>query len=379
MSQPSTEQPMGTGPWWVPSSAHGKAKFVTRSNALLMAGIAGLVGAIFGASSSGSLFGYDIKLTSVSSSIERPPGSVADIAQRVLPSVVSISARGVRGGGSGTGFVIDSNGFILTNDHVISDAAVDGGRIDVQLNDGTTLKATIIGRDSAYDLAVLKIDRRGLTALTFGDSDEVAVGDAVIAIGSPLGLSGTVTLGIVSAKDRAVTAGEDAGDNSYINAIQTDAAINPGNSGGPLVNSAGAVIGVNSAIATLGSSFLSSQSGSIGLGFAIPINQARKTAEQLIKTGRATYPVVGISVDMQYAGDGAKIADTANAIVPGGPAAKAGLRAGDLITKFNGRTITTPEELIVSIRSQNVGDKVEIEYIRSGKTLKAILTLTAGE
>ena len=379
MSQPSTEQPMGTGPWWVPSSAHGKAKFVTRSNALLMAGIAGLVGAIFGASSSGSLFGYDIKLTSVSPSIDRPPGSVADIAQRVLPSVVSISARGVRGGGSGTGFVIDSNGFILTNDHVISDAAVDGGRIDVQLNDGTTLKATIIGRDSAYDLAVLKIDRRGLTALTFGDSDEVAVGDAVIAIGSPLGLSGTVTLGIVSAKDRAVTAGEDAGDNSYINAIQTDAAINPGNSGGPLVNSAGAVIGVNSAIATLGSSFLSSQSGSIGLGFAIPINQARKTAEQLIKTGKATYPVVGISVDMQYAGDGAKIADTANAIVPGGPAAKAGLRAGDLITKFNGRTITTPEELIVSIRSQNVGDKVEIEYIRSGKTLKAILTLTAGE
>jgi putative serine protease PepD len=379
MSQPSQQQPMGTGPWWVPSSAHGKAKFVTRSNALLMAGIAGLVGALFGASSSGSLFGHEIKLTSVTSSIERPPGSVADIAQRVLPSVVSISARGARGGGTGTGFVIDSTGFILTNNHVISDAAVDGGRIEVQLNDGTTLAATIVGRDSAYDLAVLKVDRTGLTALTFGDSDQVAVGDAVIAIGSPLGLSGTVTLGIVSAKDRAVTAGEDAGDNSYINAIQTDAAINPGNSGGPLVNSAGAVIGVNSAIATLGTSFLSSQSGSIGLGFAIPINQARKTAEQLIKTGKATYPVVGISVDMQYAGDGAKIADARNAIVPGGPAARAGLRAGDLITKFDGRTITTPEELIVAIRSKNVGDKVEIEYIRAEKTLKATLTLTAGE
>jgi putative serine protease PepD len=379
MSQPSQQQPMGTGPWWVPSSAHGKAKFVTRSNALLMAGIAGLVGALFGASSSGSLFGHEIKLTSVTSSIERPPGSVADIAQRVLPSVVSISARGARGGGTGTGFVIDSTGFILTNNHVISDAAVDGGRIEVQLNDGTTLAATIVGRDSAYDLAVLKVDRTGLTALTFGDSDQVAVGDAVIAIGSPLGLSGTVTLGIVSAKDRAVTAGEDAGDNSYINAIQTDAAINPGNSGGPLVNSAGAVIGVNSAIATLGTSFLSSQSGSIGLGFAIPINQARKTAEQLIKNGKATYPVVGISVDMQYAGDGAKIADARNAIVPGGPAARAGLRAGDLITKFDGRTITTPEELIVAIRSKNVGDKVEIEYIRAEKTLKATLTLTAGE
>jgi putative serine protease PepD len=379
MSQQSPQQPMGTGPWWVPSSAHGKAKFVTRSNALLMAGIAGLVGALFEASSSGSLFGHEIKLTSVSSSIERPPGSVADIAQRVLPSVVSISARGARGGGTGTGFVIDSTGFILTNNHVIADAAADGGRIEVQLNDGTTLAATIVGRDSAYDLAVLKVDRTGLTALTFGNSDQVAVGDAVIAIGSPLGLSGTVTLGIVSAKDRAVTAGEDAGDNSYINAIQTDAAINPGNSGGPLVNSAGAVIGVNSAIATLGTSFLSSQSGSIGLGFAIPINQARKTAEQLIKTGKATYPVVGISVDMQYAGDGAEIADTRYAIVPGCPASRAGLRAGDLITKFDGRTITTPEELIVAIRSKNVGDKVEIEYIRAEKTLKATLTLTAGE
>ena len=379
MTDPASQQPMGTGPWWVPSSSHGKAKFVTRPNALLMAGIAGLVGAGFGASSSGSLFGHDIKLTSVNSSIERPPGSVADIAQRVLPSVVSISAVSSSGGGTGTGFVIDSTGYILTNNHVIADAAADGGDIEVQLNDGTTLQATIIGRDSSYDLAVLKVNKTGLTALTFGDSDNVAVGDSVIAIGSPLGLSGTVTLGIVSAKDRAVTAGESAGDSSFINAIQTDAAINPGNSGGPLVNSAGAVIGVNSAIATLGSSSLSSQSGSIGLGFAIPINQARKTAEQLIKNGKATYPVVGVSVDMQYAGDGAKIADTSNAILPGGPASKAGLRAGDLIVKFDGRTITTPEELIVAIRSKNVGDKVVIEYKRAGKPFTTSLTLTAGK
>ena len=379
MTDPASQQPMGTGPWWVPSSSHGKAKFVTRPNALLMAGIAGLVGAVFGASSSGSLFGHDIKLTSVNSSIERPPGSVADIAQRVLPSVVSISAVSSSGGGTGTGFVIDSTGYILTNNHVIADAAADGGDIEVQLNDGTTLQATIIGRDSSYDLAVLKVNKTGLTALTFGDSDNVAVGDSVIAIGSPLGLSGTVTLGIVSAKDRAVTAGESAGDSSFINAIQTDAAINPGNSGGPLVNSAGAVIGVNSAIATLGSSSLSSQSGSIGLGFAIPINQARKTAEQLIKNGKATYPVVGVSVDMQYAGDGAKIADTSNAILPGGPASKAGLRAGDLIVTFDGRTITTPEELIVAIRSKNVGDKVVIEYKRAGKPFTTSLTLTAGK
>ena len=379
MTEPSSQQPMGTGPWWVPSSSHGKAKFVTRPNALLMAGIAGLVGAVFGASSSGSLFGHDIKLTSVNSSIERPPGSVADIAQRVLPSVVSISAVSSSGGGTGTGFVIDSTGYILTNNHVIAEAASDGGDIEVQLNDGTTLQATIIGRDSSYDLAVLKVNQTGLTALTFGNSDDVAVGDSVIAIGSPLGLSGTVTLGIVSAKDRAVTAGESAGDSSFINAIQTDAAINPGNSGGPLVNSAGAVIGVNSAIATLGSSSLSSQSGSIGLGFAIPINQARKTAEQLIKNGKATYPVVGVSVDMQYAGDGAKIADTSNAILPGGPASKAGLRAGDLIVKFDGRTITTPEELIVAIRSKSVGDREVIEYKRAGKPYSTTLTLTAGK
>lgn len=369
---------MGTGPWWVPSSAHGRAKFVTRSNAVIMAAIAGLVGAIFGASSSGSLFGHDIKLTSVTSSIERPPGSVADIAQRVLPSVVSISARSSSGGGTGTGFVIDSKGFILTNNHVIADAAADGGDIEVQLNDGTTLNATIIGRDSSYDLAVLKVNRTGLTALAFGDSDQVAVGDSVIAIGSPLGLSGTVTLGIVSAKDRAVTAGESQGDNSYINAIQTDAAINPGNSGGPLVNSAGAVIGVNSAIATLGSS-LSSQSGSIGLGFAIPINQARKTAEQLITNGKATYPIVGVSIDMQFAGEGAKIADTRNAITAGGPASKAGLRSGDVIVTFDGRPIATPEELIVAIRSKNVGDRVAIEYIRSGKKYSTSLTLMAGK
>ena len=378
MSEQPPQQPMGTGPWWVPSSAHGRAKFVTRSNALLMAAIAGLVGAIFGASSSGSLFGHDIKLTSVTSSIERPPGSVADIAQRVLPSVVSISARSSSGGGTGTGFVIDSKGFILTNNHVIADAAADGGDIEVQLNDGTTLNATIIGRDSSYDLAVLKVNRTGLTALAFGDSDQVAVGDSVIAIGSPLGLSGTVTLGIVSAKDRAVTAGESQGDNSYINAIQTDAAINPGNSGGPLVNSAGAVIGVNSAIATLGSSF-SSQSGSIGLGFAIPINQARKTAEQLIKNGKATYPIVGVSIDMQFAGEGAKIADTSNAITPAGPASKAGLRSGDVIVTFDGRAIATPEELIVAIRSKNVGDRVAIEYIRSGKKYSTSLTLMAGK
>ena len=371
-------EPMGTGPWWVPSSSHGKAKFVTRSNALLMAGIAGLVGAVFGASSTGSLFGHEVKLSSVSSSIERPPGSVADIAQRVLPSVVSISAESAAGGGTGTGFVIDSAGYILTNNHVIADAADGRGTIEVQLNDGTTLDATIVGRDSSYDLAVLKVNRTGLTALTFGDSDQVAVGDSVIAIGSPLGLSGTVTLGIVSAKDRAVTAGESAGDSSFINAIQTDAAINPGNSGGPLVDATGAVVGVNSAIATLSSSY-GRQSGSIGLGFAIPINQAKKTAEQLINNGKATYPIMGIMVDTAFNGAGAKISELAGSVVVGGPAAKVGLIPGDVILKIDGVAINSSDELIVAIRSHDVGDVISVTYTRDGKVSTVKITLVAAK
>jgi putative serine protease PepD len=253
-----------------------------------------------------------------------------------------------------------------------------GGDIRVRLNDGFSYDAKVIGRDSSYDLAVIKIVAPNLKALQFGDSDQVAVGDSVIAIGSPLGLSGTVTLGIISAKDRAVTAGENDAESAFINALQTDAAINPGNSGGPLVNSTGAVIGVNSAIASLGTSF-SGQTGSIGLGFAIPINQARKTADQLIKNGKATYPVMGISVDMNYSGDGAMIAKTGVAIVPGGAAAKAGLKAGDIITAIDGRAVTSSEELIVAIRSHNVGEKIEVTYKRGGTSKTVTLTLSASK
>ena len=261
---------------------------------------------------------------------------------------------------------------------MIAGSVESGGDISVSLNDGSEYSAKVVGRDSSYDLAVLKITGATLKALQFGDSDKVAVGDSVIAIGSPLGLTGTVTLGIISAKDRAVTAGESREDNSFINALQTDAAINPGNSGGPLVDATGSVIGVNSAIASLGYS-ARSQTGSIGLGFAIPINQARKTAEQLIKNGKATYPVIGVSVEMNYRGEGALIAKTGVAIVKGGAADKAGLKAGDIITEFDGRAIGSAEELIVAIRAQNVGDKVEIIFKRGSETKSAILVLTASE
>lgn len=372
------QQSGSSGPWWVPANKNGKSNLITRGNAILLAFVAGLVGAIFGVSSSGSIFGYSINLASVSNSIERPPGSVADIARRVIPSVVSIEAGSSKGGSTGTGFVIASNGFILTNNHVIAEAVTSNGNIEVTLNNGKKYAAKVIGRDSSYDLAVLKIATTGLTALQLGDSDKVAVGDSVIAIGSPLGLSGTVTLGIISAKDRAVTAGESGSSSSFINALQTDAAINPGNSGGPLVDSTGAVIGINSAIATLGTGF-SSQSGSIGLGFAIPINQARKTADQLIKNGKATYPVLGVSIDMSYQGDGAKIADNATAVLSGGPADSAGLKAGDVITRFDGRTINSSEELIVAIRAKNVGDKVDLTYLRNSVSANATVTLKAGD
>lgn len=366
----------GHGPWW--SAPTSRIRTISLRSATVIAIIAGIVGGTFGAASSGSLFGLSTRIATTHSTIERPANSVAGIAQRVLPSVVSIQAKNADGGATGSGFVIASDGYILTNNHVIAGAVTSGGEITVNLNNGSSYKASVVGRDASYDLAVLRISNRALTALAFGDSDKVAVGDSVIAIGSPLGLSGTVTLGIISAKNRAVTAGESGRDNSFINALQTDAAINPGNSGGPLVDSTGAVIGVNSAIATLGSSF-SSQTGSIGLGFAIPINQARKTAEQLIKDGKASYPVIGVSVDMNISGSGAQVANKENAILSGGPAEKAGLKPGDLITKFDGKTISSPEELIVAVRARDIGDKVEITYIRKGVSKTVTLTLTAGK
>ena len=351
-----------------------KKRTLPTASIVVLALVAGLLGGILGGDATKGLISSGVNLVSSTSTIERSPDSVAGIAARVLPSVVSIETMSKDGGGSGSGFVIDPNGYLLTNNHVVADALT----IKVILNDGREYAAKILGRDESYDLAVLKIPATGLKALQFGDSDKVQVGDSVIAFGSPLGLSGTVTQGIISAKDRPVTAGDENSSTSFISALQTDAAINPGNSGGPLVDATGAVIGVNSAIASLGSS-LGSQSGSIGLGFAIPINQARKTADQLIRDGKATYPVIGVSVDMSYTSGGALISKKATAILPGGPAAKAGLRPGDLITAIDGMKINTPEELIVEIRTHNVGDEVTITYLR-GKTVgTAKLILIAGK
>jgi putative serine protease PepD len=351
-----------------------KKRNLPTASIVVLALVAGLLGGILGGDATKGLILSGVNLVSSTSTIQRSPDSVAGIAARVLPSVVSIETMSKDGGGSGSGFVIDTNGYLLTNNHVVADALT----IKVILNDGREYAAKILGRDESYDLAVLKIKTTGLKALQFGDSSKVQVGDSVIAFGSPLGLSGTVTQGIISAKDRPVTAGDENSSTSFISALQTDAAINPGNSGGPLVDATGAVIGVNSAIASLGSAF-GSQSGSIGLGFAIPINQARKTADQLIKDGKATYPIIGVSVDMNYNGGGALISKSASAILAGGPAAKAGLRAGDLITEIDGLKINSPEELIVEIRTHNVGDEVTITYLRGKESRTAKLILIAGK
>ena len=373
---PST--PPANAPWWLAASQSDQPQISTRSAgisirlALVMTLLAGGVGAIVDR----TLTLHNTNLVSTHSSVQRAPDSIAGIAARVSPSVVSIDAQTPSGGDTGSGFFIQSDGTILTNNHVVEGAVTSGGSITVNLTNGKSYPAKLIGRDSSYDLAVLKIDVTDAPALQLGDSEMIQVGDPVIAIGSPLGLAGTVTSGIISAKNRAVTSGGGTGESSFINALQTDAAINPGNSGGPLVDINGAVIGVNSAIASLGASF-SSQSGSIGLGFAIPINQAKKTAEQLIKTGKATYPLMGISVDSAYAGGGARIANVPNAILPGGPAAKAGLKAGDIILEIDGKAVANSDELIVAIRSHNVGDRVTVKFQRGTVTRTVSLTLTS--
>ena len=356
-----------------PSRQSRKRKgYIPFNVAVTMAVIAGAIGGVIGNAGDGSLFDSGAKFVSVDNSIERAPDSISALAAKVLPSVVSISVRNGSEGGAGTGFVIRSDGYLLTNNHVVEGVA-NGGSLRVSFSDGKTVNGKIVGRDSAYDLAVVKVDLRNLRALQFGDSDKVQVGDSVIAIGSPLGLAGTVTSGIISAKDRAVTAGSRTSEGSFINALQTDAAINPGNSGGPLVDKSGAVIGINSAIATLDAS--SSQTGSIGLGFAIPINQARRTAEQLIKTGKSSHPVIGVSLDTRYMSGGARIAE----VMAGSPAAKAGIVAGDTIIGIDGKSVNSADELIVAVRAKQPGDSVKLLLSANGskRTVKVVLAASS--
>jgi putative serine protease PepD len=304
--------------------------------------------------------------------------TIKSVVAKVSPSVVTVNVTTSTGGDTGSGSILKSNSttsWIITNNHVIDAAAGGAGTISVELDNGDDVDATIVGRDTNYDLAVLKINRGNLPVLALGDSSSLAIGDPVIAFGSPLGLDHTVTSGIVSSLNRPVTTGT-TGAESYVDAIQTDAAINPGNSGGALTDGLGRIVGVNSAIASLGSTSLSSQSGNIGLGFAIPINEAMRVFNEIVATGHSTRPVLGVYFDNTYTGKGAKILKLTTGATPDA-AEKAGIVAGSIITSIDGTKITDQVSAIVKIRSYAPGATVSVTVTPPGGGSKTF-TVTLG-
>jgi putative serine protease PepD len=305
------------------------------------------------------------------------------VADNTLPTIVTISARSGTSGGTGSGEIIRSDGYILTNNHVISVAA-NGGTIEVLFNDGKTVPATLTGRDPKADLAVLKVDGQpSLPVIPFGSSSQVVVGEPVVAMGAPLGYSNTVTTGVVSALDRTVEVPSDNGKTALLaSAIQTDAAINPGNSGGALVNCSAQMIGVPSAGAVApGTGPGGASTGSIGIGFAIPIDVAKAISDEIIATGSATHAYFGLSV-VTMPQSAAKQAGVSGglyveAVVPGGPSAEAGLQAGDIITELNGQPATNTDQLAALTITQRPGDVVTVTYLRNGQSATTKVTLGA--
>ncbi len=356
-----------------PHAARRSGRGAGRTVAIVAAAslTAGVVGGAVGAS-----FTHAAPVVGSVTSSSAPVAEVASgatiesVASRVLPSVVSIAFTGQQGGGTGSGIVLTADGFILTNNHVVAGAA-DGGTLTVSFTDGRTAGATIVGRDPSADVAVIKADGvSDLTPAQLGHSADLKVGQQVVAIGSPLGLSGTVTSGIVSALNRPVRSGEaGSSETSVLNAIQTDAAVNPGNSGGALVDMAGRVVGINSAIATLGGAE-GAQGGSIGLGFAIPIDQAQRIANELRANGSASRAVLGVAAE-SAAGGGATI----TVVSDGGAAAAAGLEVGDVVTSVGTTRIADSETLIATVRSLAPGSQVEVGYTRGGEAATVTVTL----
>ena len=284
-------------------------------------------------------------------------GTVQAVAEAVQPAVVSIRLLTEDNAISGSGSIISQDGYVLTNNHVVEGAADGRAEMTVTLQDGSTHRAKFIAGDSNTDVAVIKVeDVNNMPTITIGNSDDLAVGQNVVAIGAPLGLEQTVTTGIVSALNRPVRAGE-GGEATIIDAIQTDAAINPGNSGGPLVNMNGELIGMNSVIASTNNG--SEEAGSIGLGFAIPANFARRTADQLIKDGKASYPLIGVSLDQRFRESGAKIAEVSK----DGPGDKAGLKKGEVVIAINDRVIKNANGLIAAVRSSDFGAKIKLKVV----------------
>lgn len=393
--QPDSEQPTGAPAWGYPTGPIGENPPVPTPRSLLPLVAVVVVTALL-AGSAGGYLGYrsaegneqavsDVRDPNATLGVSipavtpgRPANSVAGIAARVLRSVVSISVDTASGGGTGSGVVLRSDGYVLTNNHVIADASA--GTITVSFNGAgqVDLPAKVVGRDPETDLAVIKVSGHPLIPASLGSSSDLVVGDPVVAIGSPLGLAGTVTSGIISALNRTVRVPSDDGSGlgtPLFNAIQTDAAINPGNSGGALVDGAGRVIGINSAIASLSGSGIDNQSGSIGVGFAIPIDEARSIAEQLIRTGKATHPAIGVSASTVGADGNGPRGAKLSSILDGGPAEKAGLKVGDVITRLEGKAIDSVDQLIVVLRGFRVGDRITVTYLRGSRTKSAELVL----
>jgi len=339
--------------------------------ALLAGGLGGTLGFVFatrsGVGGTGTQLGGPP--LAAPSAAQRAPESLAGVAKQVLPSVVTVRVTGA----IGSGFVISPDGYVVTNDHVVEGA---NGTVSVSFSDGSSASATVVGRDPESDIAVIKVAKKNLTAVQLGDSDSIAVGDPVLAFGSPLALVNTVTSGIVSALDRTIQAGDPGGTVRYYAAIQTDAAVNQGNSGGPLVDAAGRVVGVNSVIRSVGGS--DTEAGNIGLAFAIPINQARRVATDIIDHGKARRTVIGAEVATAGANGstgagGAKL----RSVEPAGPAATAGLKSGDVITKIDGHVLEDGTDLIALVRKYAPDSVVAIEYRRGTKIQTASVTLAA--
>ena len=337
--------------------------------ALLAGGLGGTLGYVFAvrggvAGTAGAELGATTE--NPPAAANRAPDSLAGVAGKVLPSVVTVRVTGA----IGSGFVVSTDGYVITNDHVVEGA--DDDTLSVSFSDGSTARASVVGRDPQSDIAVIKVAKSGLTPVAIGNSDSIAVGDPVLAFGSPLALANTVTAGIVSALDRTIEAGESGGTTRYYAAIQTDAAVNQGNSGGPLVNAAGQVIGVNSVIRSVGGT--DTEAGNIGLAFAIPINQARRVAGDIIDHGKARRTVIGAEVTT---GGTSTTGARLRSVEPSGPASTAGIKAGDVITKIDGHVLEDGTDLIALVRKYAPGSTVSVEYRRGTKTQTASVTLVA--
>ncbi|BAS09882.1 putative serine protease HtrA [Arthrobacter sp. Hiyo4] len=377
---------------------------------------AGLVGGGVATVGSGNLFNNGSPSAASSSQPETvivnnkdDVNAITAAALKASPSVVTISASSGSSGGTGSGIVLDNEGHILTNTHVVTlDGQSANAALEVRTSSGKVLKATLVGTDPLSDLAVIKVDNAsGLTAATLGDSGKLNVGDTAIAIGSPLGLTGTVTDGIVSTLNRTISVASSAapkegdtsqgGDQGFqfappnggqgqstanqgsisINVIQTDAAINPGNSGGALVNSKGEVIGVNVAIASAGSDS-STTGGNIGVGFSIPINHAKRVAQEIIDTGKASHGQLGVSVKQKSSSSsssGFSVGADVATVEPNSAAAKAGIKVGDVVIKFNDLVISEPNQLTAAVREQAGGSTVRLTVLRNGQEQTLDVTL----